>query len=141
MTKICIEESDRFTQTLIPIKMGGTVFRVVSALACLADTFERGQNWRSQMLASTAGNHLPGATVAVPQFTLAALCGVSRSVLSPILQPLKQRGWLQLEYGATHICRPAIWARLAGKLRRKTMIDSAAPIDWAISELETLGQS
>jgi hypothetical protein len=54
------------------------------------------------------------------------------------LQPLKQSGWLQLEYGATHICRPAIWARLAEKLRRKATVDSAIPIDWAISELETL---
>lgn len=131
----CIEEAGRYTQTLIPMKAACSAYRVICGLAMLAETFEYGRQWqrRSKMLHREASQ---GVTIALPQCTLAALCGVSRSVLSPTLRPFKEHGWLEVEYNRTRICRPEAWALLAQSMREHTRDPDAVSAQWACDELD-----
>jgi CRP/FNR family cyclic AMP-dependent transcriptional regulator len=136
--QLCVEEATRYAQVLIPMKAGGPVYKVICGLALLAETFERGMKWHQRSLVSLNDPAL-GVMVALPQGTLAALCGVSRSILSPVLKPLKQKGWVDVAYGRTLICHPESWARLAETIRQSASIHAEMTADWAPAELARMG--
>jgi CRP/FNR family cyclic AMP-dependent transcriptional regulator len=135
VVQLCLQETARYPQMLIPMRAGGPAYRVVTAMALLAETFEQGRIWRQRLMVP---NTQQGVTVELPQSTLAALCGVSRSVLSPVLQPLKKHGWLDVQYGRTRICRPDLWSRLAEIIRTSLCVDADMRPEWAVSQLQSI---
>jgi CRP-like cAMP-binding protein len=136
--KISVTEATRFIDTMVQLKFGNTIHRVICGIAALVDAFLRVSHM-------TSGGHpvsyIPDVSLALKQSVVADLCGVSRSAISPILRRLQRHGWVHISYGQMVICNPMAWSRFGMELREGRPIGRAVSLDEVLAGLSVCAQT
>ena len=112
---------------IISLKVDSPTMRCVLGLAQIA----------AALYASVEGQ----GPLAVPikQSLVAAICGVSRTLLSHYLQALQLAGWVRVHYSRLELVRPDAWVRLARTMHRHRLFERQVTIDDMVRELEQAG--
>ena len=113
---------------IISLKVDSPTMRTVLGMAQIAEA----------LFASVEGQE----TLAIPikQSLVAAICGVSRTMLSHYLQGLQLAGWVRVHYGRLELVSPRAWVRLARTIHRHRLFDRQVTIGEMVHELEQAGQ-
>jgi CRP-like cAMP-binding protein len=114
VAKLMAWRAQKTSETLTLMKLGNPAMRVVMGLAQFAEALAY-RSERPPTIGFGDGVELP-----VAQNTLAALCGVSRTLFSEYVQQLAQREWLALSYGRLEIMNIATWHRFARRQRENS---------------------
>ncbi len=134
--KLCLEEAVRCNRMMVHMKFGGPVHRVISGFSLLADSHAE-----RVPLRAGPGSDMPvledSVDILLSQSSLGQLFGVSRSIISPILNKLAQEGWLELHYCRTTLLRPHAWQALAQRMLTGLPISRDLSVEAA---LRLLGQ-
>ena len=108
---------------IITLKLDSPTLRTMLGLAQIAEA----------LAASADGQE----TLAVPikQSVVAAMCGVSRTLLSHYLQILQLAGWVRVHYSRLELVSPKAWVRLARTMHRHRLFDRQVTIEDMVNEL------
>lgn len=113
---------------IISLKVDSPTMRCMLGLAQIAQA----------LIASVEGQQ--PLAVPVKQSLVAAICGVSRTVLSQYLQALQLAGWVRVHYGKLELVRPGAWVLLARTMHRHRLFERQVTIGDMVQELEQAGQ-
>jgi len=112
---------------IISLKVDSPTMRCVLGLAQIA----------AALYASVEGQQ--PLAVPIKQSLVAAICGVSRTLLSHYLQALQLAGWVRVHYSRLELVRPDAWVRLARTMHRHRLFERQVTIDDMVRELEQAG--
>ncbi|MDH4450451.1 MAG: Crp/Fnr family transcriptional regulator [Rhodoferax sp.] len=111
VAKLMAWRVQKTSETLSLMKMGNPCMRVTMGLAQFAEALA----YRSDRPPTIGVGD--GIEIPIPQNTLAALCGVSRTLFSEYVQQLASHGWLALSYGKLEILSISTWHAFARSQR------------------------
>lgn len=74
--------------------------------------------------------------IPIKQSLVAAMCGVSRTMLSHYLQVLQTAGWVRVHYSRLELVAPRAWVQMARSMHRHRLFDRQVTIDDMVRELE-----
>jgi DNA-binding transcriptional regulator LsrR (DeoR family) len=77
--------------------------------------------------------------ISLSQDQIAAVCGVSRTLLSECLQRLARRGWVKLRYGGMSLQSAAAWRVFAQKWQLRQSRVGRQSMDELLDELSRAG--
>jgi CRP-like cAMP-binding protein len=109
---------------VISLKVGSPIMRTILGLAQIAEALA-GAVHRDEALA-----------VPIKQSLVAAICGVSRTLLSQFLQALQEAGWVRVHYSRLELVRPHAWIGLARAMHRHRLFERHVTLAEMLHELE-----
>ena len=118
------------SETLMLMKLGSPPFRVVMGICQFAETLAYSGD-RPPTIGFGEGVEIP-----VKQEVIAALCGVSRSRFSTLIQQLASSGWLRISYGSIEILALETWQKFSNLQRRRTMGRLDPSMEELLAELQ-----
>ena len=109
---------------IVSLKVSSPTMRTVLGLAQMAAALSASQE-EPQVLA------LP-----IKQSLIAAMCGVSRTLLSHYLQVLQVAGWVRVHYSRLELASPRVWIRMSRTMHRHRLFERHVTIQEMVRELE-----
>jgi len=103
MVQLLARRVEQHTELQLLLRLGGMPMRVVMGLAQFADS----QPHYLAVQRSTQAED--PVDISLSQDQIAAVCGVSRTLLSECLQQLARGGWVKLRYGGMSLQKAAAW--------------------------------
>jgi CRP-like cAMP-binding protein len=101
------------SERLMLMRLGNSALRVVMGLAQYAEVFD------CSLLLTSKNQTKEVVDIPITQKQIAALCGVSRTLLSECLQHLARAGWLKVRYGGIELQSLETWHTFARKQRER----------------------
>lgn len=109
---------------IIALKVGSPTMRTMLGLAHIAEA----------LFPSTPTQDV--VAVPIKQSLVAAMCGVSRTLLSHYLQELQSAGWVRVHYSRLKLVHPRAWIRLSRHMHRHRLFERQVSIHDMVRELE-----
>ncbi|WP_298924828.1 Crp/Fnr family transcriptional regulator [uncultured Ramlibacter sp.] len=113
---------------IISLKIDSPTVRTVLGLAQIAEALSASWDGKDVL------------AVPIKQSLIAAMCGVSRTLLSHYLQVLQLAGWVRVHYSRLEMVAPRAWVRMAYTMHRHRLFERQVSIEEMVKELE-LAQS
>jgi len=122
--KMTARRSQLQMDLIISLKLDSPTLRTMLGLAQIAES----------LAASAEGQEV--LAIPIKQSVVAAMCGVSRTLLSHYLQTLQLAGWVRVHYSRLELVSPKAWVRLARTMHRHRLFDRHATVEDMVRELE-----
>ena len=124
---------EQHTELQLLLRLGGMPMRVVMGLAQFAES-------QPHYLAVQRSTQAEDAVdISLSQDQIAAVCGVSRTLLSECLQQLARGGWVKLRYGGMSLQKAAAWRVFAQKWQHRQSRVGRQSMDELLDELARAG--
>jgi CRP-like cAMP-binding protein len=124
---------EQHTELQLLLRLGGMPLRVVMGLARFAvnQPYSFAAHWKQQPE--------DAVDISLSQDQIAAVCGVSRTLLSECLQQLARGGWVKLRYGGMSLQKAAAWRVFAQKWQLRQSRVGRQSMDELLDELARAG--
>lgn len=116
------------------MKLGNPVLRVVTGLAQIAEALA----YRSERPPTIGFGE--GVNIPVKQHVLAGLCGVSRTIVSEVLQKLAANGWVRISYGKLELVSIVAWHAYSRRQRARNLNCLNPSIEEILSDLNEFAE-
>lgn len=107
--------AQKTAEMLMLMKLGNSYLRVVMGIAQFVEEL----SFKSERPPTIGFGNM--VDVPLNQTALAALCGVSRTTFSEVLQKLEGGGWIKIAYGKLEIPAQEVWHQFSQKQRARNM--------------------
>jgi CRP-like cAMP-binding protein len=124
---------EKHTELQLLLRLGGMPMRVVMGLAQFV------VNQPNSFAAQRTPYPEDTVDISLSQDQIAAVCGVSRTLLSECLQRLARGGWVKLRYGGMSLQSAAAWRVFAQKWQLRQSRVGRQSMDELLDELSRAG--
>jgi len=124
MLRMTARRSQLQMDLIISLKVDSPTVRTMLGLAQIADALSASWDGKDAL------------AVPIKQSLVAAMCGVSRTLLSHYLQALQLAGWVRVHYSRLELVNPRAWVRMAHTMHRHRLFERQVAIEDMVRELE-----
>ena len=129
MVQLLARRVEQHTELQLLLRLGGMPLRVVMGLAQFA--VNQPESFTAQFKPQSEDT----VDISLSQDQIAAVCGVSRTLLSECLQQLARGGWVKLRYGGMSLQKAAAWRVFAQKWQLRQSRVGRQSMDELLDEL------